>query len=258
MAIYGAAENQYLGGGPGYGGGFGGWGGGFGAGGFGAGLVGGILGGALFGGRGGLFGRDGHHEGNCGCKCNADCHDVLELMEKLGDVDKDIFASANGTQKDICSLKDSFAVTNAAIANVNYNQAINTKDIIHDIDLQSCSLQKSIDKCCCETNHNIDKSTMFTNNNIDKSICALSKQISDCCCDTQKLIEAKFNALEVSELKERLHRTEKDNDLFRLNGIVSANIASLRATTVGSNFNTGTQTQSTSSNSGQQITPTVG
>lgn len=240
MAIYGAADTQILGGG--YGGGFGGWGGGFG----------GWGGGCGFGGIGavGLVGltdlfRGRDRDGHCGCntgKCAADCHDVLELMEKLGDVDKDIFASANGTQKDICSLKDSFAITNAAIANVNYNQAINTKDIIHDIDIQSCQLGNKIDKCCCETNQNI-LNTKFE----------LSKQLSDCCCDLKteglkntQIILDKLCQNEIQALRDRLCRCEKDNDLFRL----QTTVATIAATN-GSNFNTGTQTQS--NNSGQIV-----
>lgn len=243
MAIYGAAENQYLNGG-GYGGGFGGWGGGYGCGIAPIGLV-GIT---DFFGRGRFDGHGGHG-GNCGCKCNADCHDVLELMEKLGDVDKDIFLSANSTQKDICSLKDSFATTNAAIANVNYNQAINTKDIIHDIDIQSCNLGSKIDKCCCETNHNIDNKFF-----------AISKQMSDCCCELQKeglkntqVILDKLNATELAELREKLCRCEKENDFFRFNGAIAANFASFRAATAGSNFNTGTQSTDVRNNSGQQV-----
>lgn len=254
MSIYGAADTQFLNSAPGYGygGGFGGWGGGFG-GGFGSGFLGGILGGALFGGRGGLFGGN-----NCGCGCNpCKCGNgghhseqvILEdahynsLQGAIGGVKDNIYAL--GT-----NIGDKFAATNAAIANVNYNQAINTKDIIHDIDIQSCGI-----------NHNIDKSTCATNANIAQTKFELTKQLSDCCCQLEKdicnstqTILNKLASDKEQELLFRLAKCEKENDLFRWNNVVANTVAAnFRATTVGSNFNTGTQTQSTSNNSGQIV-----
>ena len=215
--IYGA-ETQVLGGG-----GFGGWGGGFDG-----------------------FGRGrGHgHEGNC-CKptCCADCHDVLEIMEKLGDIDKDIFSAANGIEKSIngvdksvanyaFGLEKSIAAGNSALTyqlgQLGYQNALSTKDIIHNTDNKFCILDKDIAAMKC----------------------SLERQIADCCCETNRNIDSKFAALEMSELKEQLRKEREDNTAYRTANIVAA---SMRANTVGSNFNTGTQTSSVSNNSGQMV-----
>lgn len=244
MSIYGAADTQILGGG--IGGGFGGWGGGYGyGGGYGCGIAPiGLVGITDF------FGR-GRHDGCCDKGHGGGRHSEEVILEDAHY--NSLQASISGVKDNIYALSnnigDKFAATNAAIANVNYNQAINTKDIIHDIDIQSCNLGSKIDKCCCETNHNIDNKFF-----------ALSKQISDCCCELEKEglknTQAILNQLATNkeqELLARLARCEKENDFFRINGAFAANLASFKAATAGSNFNTGTQTQTTSNNSGQVV-----
>lgn len=240
MAIYGAPETQVLnsgfGGFGGFGGGYGyplpypipcgGYGGGYGGncGGFGFGGLGeALVLGALVGGNGFLGNnRCCDHKGNDG-----HCHHSETVI-----LDDAHFNALQGSINTLgLNISDKFAGTNAAIANVNYNQAINTKDIIHDIDIQACK----------------------TNANIAETKFELSKQLSDCCCElkteglrnTQVILD-KLCQSEIQSLRDRLCRCEKDNDLFRLSTIVAQT-----AVTNGSNFNTGTQTQST--NSGQQV-----
>lgn len=220
------SETQIVGGGYG---GFGGWGGLGGLSPF------GLFGALPLGGLGGygsncgcpqpvydICGRHGGH--NCDCHKHNDTKDFVSheshyhsLQDAIGQVRTDMSAGFNNTT--------------AQITNLGYNTLIGQKDIIREIDTKFCAVDKDI------------LNTKFE----------LSKQISDCCCLTQKSIAdstatiiERFNKNEIQELRDRLHRSERDNDFFR----VSANF---RANTVGSNFNTGVQTQSTSNNSGQIV-----
>lgn len=237
--IYGA-ETQLLGG-------FGGWGGGYG-GGYGCGIPAvGLFGIADGFGRRGFDGHDGH---KCGCGCSpCQCAQHTEAVILDDAHYNSLQASIGGVKDTVITVKDNitalgynigdkFAMTDAAIAQVGYQGAINTKDIIHNED-----------KGFCGTNHNLDNKFF-----------ALSKQLSDCCCELQKeglkntqVILDKLNATEIQELRDKLCRCEKENDFFRFNGAISANLASFRAATAGSNFNTGTQSSNTSNNSGQQV-----
>lgn len=221
---------QYIGGG-----GYGGWGGGCGIGGLGGGaFAGGFLGSILgerFDGR-----RDGRGGGvGNGVEIILDDNHYNSLTNNIGQVKAEIGAKAdtfgikfNAFELAQCAAN---AATNANIANGTYQGALNTKDIIHDLDTKIC----------------------LTNRNIDQTKFEISKQLSDCCCaqkeltilSTQRILDRLCENRE-TELRDRVNRLERDNDLFRMANVVATNV---KATTVGSNFNTGTQ--SASNNSGQ-------
>lgn len=231
-------------GGYGYGGncgyGFGGAAGAAGIGGF----LGAILGnGGLFGDRDRRDGRfDGRGEGCCrGTEIILDDAHYNSLTNNIGQVKAEVGAIGGSIKAEIGNKFEHQAdrfnafelawcqangATNMAIANGTFQGALNTKDIIHDLDTKIC----------------------MTNRNIDQTKFELSKQMSDCCCENLRAIEGIKTFMIQDELaEERAKRRDLENT-FRIGNIVSN---SVRATTNGSNFNTGTQTSQ--NNSGQLI-----
>lgn len=244
--VIGGGYGGYGYGNCGYGGGFGGVAGSAGIGGF----LGAILGngGFGFGGR-----RDGFDGGRGFERGNGVATDIIlddahynSLTNNIGQVKAEVGAVGNSIKAEVGNKFDHFTTkfndfelawcqangaTNANIANGTYQGALNTKDIIHDLDTKICA----------------------TNRNIDQTKWELSKQLSDCCCEQKMLTMASTQKIldqlcidEKQELRDRLNRMERDNDLFRISTAIRTT-----AVTNGSNFNTGTQTSQ--NNSGQLI-----
>ena len=204
-------------------GGFGGWGGGLG----GVGLF-GLIGLNSFG-RHGFDGEGRRHGHDCGCCIPKINHELIdsrfnELNARMNT--NEINAHIGGVETRLDTFKD-FSLT--AFGDLKRENALLGKDIVI---------------ANCATNRNIDDKFARLQHEMDKGFCATMRE---CEKGTDRIL-AKLCEQEKAELRDEIAELRA----FRNSKIIAEQVVTnVRATTVGSNFNTGVQTQS--NNSGQIV-----
>lgn len=230
------SETQYVSSG---GGGYGGWGG---FGGFGGIAPVGIIG------LNNLFGQHHGHDGHGGSNYRSDIQMLSDnLNSRLESIQTQL--NTNQVEAQINRLDDHLDNTNTrleafkdttqnAFSDVRREIALTGKDIV----IAEKDLLHAIDKCCCETNRNIDDKFSTLLHAQDKGFSAVMQNGDR---NTQTILD-RLCAMETAQLRDEINELRSFRNSVNIRDSV---ISGVRANTVGSSFNTGTQ--SNQNNSGQ-------